>query len=137
LSQDFQGMLDGIIRLLPQNPQIMLYSATFPLSVEEFMVSSHRCVYAASCFVHCCCGCSRVQHCCRLTLWVILCTSLLWTLNQVSQNYAFWHSCWRFLQIGQSVCQPTNTIKALKNLESCEVIDWLDVVHCWVTSWLQ
>jgi len=32
-------MLDGIIRLLPQNPQIMLYSATFPLSVEEFMVS--------------------------------------------------------------------------------------------------
>ena len=38
LSQDFQGMLDGIIRLLPRNPQIMLYSATFPLSVEEFMV---------------------------------------------------------------------------------------------------
>jgi len=34
-------MLDGIIRLLPRNPQIMLYSATFPLSVEEFMVSKH------------------------------------------------------------------------------------------------
>lgn len=37
LSQDFQGMLDAIIRFLPRNPQIMLYSATFPLSVEEFM----------------------------------------------------------------------------------------------------
>jgi len=39
LSQDFQGMLDGIIKQLPRDPQIMLYSATFPLSVEEFMVS--------------------------------------------------------------------------------------------------
>ena len=43
LSQDFQGMLDGIIKLLPRNPQIMLYSATFPLSVEEFMVSKFHC----------------------------------------------------------------------------------------------
>jgi ATP-dependent RNA helicase DDX6/DHH1 len=37
LSQDFQGMLDNIIACLPRDRQILLYSATFPLSVEEFM----------------------------------------------------------------------------------------------------
>jgi len=43
-------MLDGIIKMLPRGPQIMLYSATFPLSVEEFMVRGFDCVLAA---VHC------------------------------------------------------------------------------------
>lgn len=38
LSQDFKGMLDGIIEHLPRDRQIMLYSATFPLTVESFMV---------------------------------------------------------------------------------------------------
>lgn len=37
LSQDFKGMLDNIISFLPRGPQILLYSATFPLTVEEFM----------------------------------------------------------------------------------------------------
>ncbi|XP_033758654.1 ATP-dependent RNA helicase cgh-1-like [Pecten maximus] len=37
LSQDFKGMLDNIISHLPNNRQILLYSATFPLSVEQFM----------------------------------------------------------------------------------------------------
>ncbi|PVD26136.1 hypothetical protein C0Q70_13804 [Pomacea canaliculata] len=37
LSQDFKGMLDSIISHLPSERQIMLYSATFPLSVEQFM----------------------------------------------------------------------------------------------------
>jgi ATP-dependent RNA helicase DDX6/DHH1 len=37
LSQDFKGMLDNIISFLPRDPQILLYSATFPLTVEEFM----------------------------------------------------------------------------------------------------
>lgn len=37
LSQDFKGMLDSIINSLPREPQILLYSATFPLTVEEFM----------------------------------------------------------------------------------------------------
>jgi hypothetical protein len=40
LSQDFQGMLDNIIALLPRGLQVMLYSATFPLTVEEFMVGN-------------------------------------------------------------------------------------------------
>ncbi|XP_060591517.1 ATP-dependent RNA helicase me31b-like [Ruditapes philippinarum] len=37
LSQDFKGMLDSIISHLPNDRQILLYSATFPLSVEQFM----------------------------------------------------------------------------------------------------
>jgi len=37
LSQDFKGMLDNLIAFLPGNRQILLYSATFPLTVEHFM----------------------------------------------------------------------------------------------------
>lgn len=37
LSQDFKGMLDHVISRLPQKRQILLYSATFPLTVKQFM----------------------------------------------------------------------------------------------------
>lgn len=37
LSQDFKGMLDHVISRLPQERQILLYSATFPLTVKQFM----------------------------------------------------------------------------------------------------
>lgn len=37
LSQDFKGMLDSIISHLPRERQILLYSATFPLTVKAFM----------------------------------------------------------------------------------------------------
>lgn len=37
LSQDFKGMLDSIIAKLPRDRQILLYSATFPVTVETFM----------------------------------------------------------------------------------------------------
>ncbi|GLH02223.1 Putative ATP-dependent RNA helicase me31b [Gryllus bimaculatus] len=37
LSQDFKGMLDHVISRLPKERQILLYSATFPLSVKQFM----------------------------------------------------------------------------------------------------
>lgn len=37
LSQDFKGMLDRVISYLPAERQILLYSATFPLTVEQFM----------------------------------------------------------------------------------------------------
>jgi len=37
LSQDFKGMLDRVISHLPTDRQILLYSATFPLTVETFM----------------------------------------------------------------------------------------------------
>ncbi|XP_026461540.1 putative ATP-dependent RNA helicase me31b [Ctenocephalides felis] len=37
LSQDFKGMLDHVISRLPRERQILLFSATFPLSVKQFM----------------------------------------------------------------------------------------------------
>ncbi|XP_054715432.1 ATP-dependent RNA helicase me31b-like isoform X2 [Uloborus diversus] len=37
LSQDFKGILDKVISYLPTDRQILLYSATFPLTVEQFM----------------------------------------------------------------------------------------------------
>ncbi|CAG9865476.1 unnamed protein product [Phyllotreta striolata] len=37
LSQDFKGMLDTVIKNLPMERQILLFSATFPLTVEQFM----------------------------------------------------------------------------------------------------
>lgn len=38
LSQDFVQMMEDIISTLPRNRQILLYSATFPLSVQKFMM---------------------------------------------------------------------------------------------------
>ncbi|XP_018325443.1 putative ATP-dependent RNA helicase me31b [Agrilus planipennis] len=37
LSQDFKGMLDHVISKLPKERQILLFSATFPLTVKQFM----------------------------------------------------------------------------------------------------
>lgn len=37
LSQDFQDILDRVIKFLPPERQIMLYSATFPHTVATFM----------------------------------------------------------------------------------------------------
>lgn len=38
LSQDFVVMMEEILGFLPKQRQILLYSATFPLSVQKFMV---------------------------------------------------------------------------------------------------
>jgi ATP-dependent RNA helicase DDX6/DHH1 len=40
LSQDFKGILDRIISFMPKDRQICLFSATFPLTVEQFLVNS-------------------------------------------------------------------------------------------------
>uniref|UniRef100_A0A2P2HXZ7 RNA helicase n=1 Tax=Hirondellea gigas TaxID=1518452 RepID=A0A2P2HXZ7_9CRUS len=45
LSHDFKGMLDRIISYLPRERQILLYSATFPLSVQQFMDKHLRSPY--------------------------------------------------------------------------------------------
>ncbi|XP_049587616.1 probable ATP-dependent RNA helicase DDX6 [Syngnathus scovelli] len=37
LSQDFVAIIEDIISFLPENRQILLYSATFPISVQTFM----------------------------------------------------------------------------------------------------
>ena len=39
LSQDFTEMLDNVISFLPKERQILLFSATFPVTVSTFMVS--------------------------------------------------------------------------------------------------
>ncbi|KRZ10029.1 ATP-dependent RNA helicase cgh-1 [Trichinella pseudospiralis] len=46
LSQDFKGILDKMIGFLPEDRQIMLYSATFPITVEAFMVSEANVSFA-------------------------------------------------------------------------------------------
>ncbi len=38
LSQDFKNMLDSVIGFLPPDRQILLYSATFPCTVDAFIV---------------------------------------------------------------------------------------------------
>lgn len=43
LSQDFVVLIEDIISFLAKNRQILLYSATFPISVQKFMVSSWLC----------------------------------------------------------------------------------------------
>lgn len=40
LSQDFVVLIEEIISFLPKGRQILLYSATFPISVQTFMVSN-------------------------------------------------------------------------------------------------
>jgi len=42
LSQDFKGILDRLLTHLPNNRQVLLYSATFPLTVEHFMKKHMR-----------------------------------------------------------------------------------------------
>lgn len=39
LSQDFVVLIEDIISFLDKNRQILLYSATFPTSVQKFMVN--------------------------------------------------------------------------------------------------
>jgi len=45
LSSDFRGMVDRVIAYLPRERQILLYSATFPISVEEFLRKNLRSPY--------------------------------------------------------------------------------------------
>lgn len=47
LSQDFVVLIEDIISFLAKNRQILLYSATFPISVQKFMVSKAPPIQAA------------------------------------------------------------------------------------------
>ncbi len=46
------GMLDRIISFLPSKRQILLYSATFPVTVEEFMVNRFLVIFNLRCINH-------------------------------------------------------------------------------------
>lgn len=62
LSQDFVQIMEDIILTLPKNRQILLYSATFPLSVQKFMVSVD--VFVMALHVKCVSDAQLlVQHC--------------------------------------------------------------------------
>ena len=58
LSMDFQHVLDKLISFLPSDRQVLLFSATFPVTIQGFTVSqpTHAC--------HC--GCVALQPgCCN------------------------------------------------------------------------
>lgn len=42
LSQDFVVIIEDIISFFPKERQILLYSATFPISVQKFMVRTQN-----------------------------------------------------------------------------------------------
>ena len=42
LSMDYQKALDKLISFLPSDRQVLLYSATFPITIRGFTVSMHR-----------------------------------------------------------------------------------------------
>ncbi|XP_067676297.1 ATP-dependent RNA helicase cgh-1-like [Haliotis asinina] len=99
LSQDFKGMLDNIISHLPPDRQILLYSATFPLTVEQFMRKHLKTPY-------------------EINLMDEL------TLKGVTQYYAFvqekqkvhcLNTLFSKLQINQSIifCNSTNRVELL------------------------
>jgi ATP-dependent RNA helicase DDX6/DHH1 len=41
LSMDYQKALDKLISFLPSDRQVLLYSATFPITIRGFTVSRH------------------------------------------------------------------------------------------------
>ncbi len=41
LSMDFQHVLDKLISFLPSDRQVLLFSATFPVTIRGFTVSQH------------------------------------------------------------------------------------------------
>ena len=42
LSMDYQKVLDKLISFLPSSRQVLLYSATFPITIRGFTVSDTR-----------------------------------------------------------------------------------------------
>ena len=52
LSMDFKGILEDIISFLPPSRQILLYSATFPISVKEFKVSHSISLFGSVDVIH-------------------------------------------------------------------------------------
>ena len=80
------GMLDRIISYLPSKRQILLYSATFPITVEEFMVCETWYIFYAFCFtipVHLFLKRKHIDNPYEINLMEEL------TLKGVTQYYAF------------------------------------------------
>ncbi|CAJ0581128.1 unnamed protein product, partial [Mesorhabditis spiculigera] len=99
LSQDFQGVLDRMIAFLPKDPQVMLYSATFPVTVTEFMSKHMRKPYEINLME-------------ELTL---LGVTQYYAYVQEKQKVHCLNTLFRKLQINQSIifCNSTQRVELL------------------------
>ncbi|KHN80260.1 ATP-dependent RNA helicase cgh-1 [Toxocara canis] len=99
LSQDFQGILDRVIKFLPPERQIMLYSATFPLTVATFMQKHMRNPYEINLME-------------ELTL---LGVTQFYAYVQEKQKVHCLNTLFRKLQINQSIifCNSTQRVELL------------------------
>ncbi|WKX99050.1 hypothetical protein Q1695_014152 [Nippostrongylus brasiliensis] len=99
LSQDFQGILDRLISFLPKERQIMLYSATFPMTVTEFMQKHMRKPYEINLME-------------ELTL---LGVTQYYAYVQEKQKVHCLNTLFRKLQINQSIifCNSTQRVELL------------------------
>lgn len=99
LSQDFQGVLDRVIKFLPPERQIMLYSATFPLTVTTFMRKHMRNPYEINLME-------------ELTL---LGVTQFYAYVQEKQKVHCLNTLFRKLQINQSIifCNSTQRVELL------------------------
>lgn len=99
LSQDFQGVLDRVIKFLPPERQIMLYSATFPLTVTTFMQKHMRNPYEINLME-------------ELTL---LGVTQYYAYVQEKQKVHCLNTLFRKLQINQSIifCNSTQRVELL------------------------
>lgn len=99
LSQDFQGILDRVIKFLPPERQIMLYSATFPLTVATFMQKHMRNPYEINLME-------------ELTL---LGVTQYYAYVQEKQKVHCLNTLFRKLQINQSIifCNSTQRVELL------------------------
>uniref|UniRef100_A0A8R1Y4V8 RNA helicase n=1 Tax=Pristionchus pacificus TaxID=54126 RepID=A0A8R1Y4V8_PRIPA len=99
LSQDFQGVLDRLIAFMPKQRQIMLYSATFPLTVSEFMKKHMRKPYEINLME-------------ELTL---LGVTQYYAYVQEKQKVHCLNTLFRKLQINQSIifCNSTQRVELL------------------------
>mgnify|MGYP003729633665 CR=1 FL=1 len=78
LSQDFSGMLDQVIALLPPDRQILLFSATFPLTVRQFVVSEPETLHSHSLLIKCGSNMMKeIYQFCYRTLEVVQCMTRL------------------------------------------------------------
>ncbi|CAD5221139.1 unnamed protein product [Bursaphelenchus okinawaensis] len=99
LSQDFQSMLDRLVAHLPEDRQIMLYSATFPRTVATFMTKHMHKPYEINLME-------------ELTL---LGVTQFYAFVQEKQKVHCLNTLFRKLQINQSIifCNSTQRVELL------------------------
>nr|CAI5824535.1 unnamed protein product [Callosobruchus analis] len=106
LSQDFKGMLDTVIKNLPQERQILLFSATFPLTVEQFMRKHLRDPYEINLMeeltlkVRC-----NTVLCIRPERQKVHCLNTLFSKLQINQSIIFCNSTQRVELLAKKITE--------------------------------